>query len=171
MKESPQEYTKRILGYLEGRDLFAVQARTAKRLDALIKDLPARTLRRRPAPEKWSVREILAHLVDSEIARGWRLRLILGAPGTRVQAFDQDTWVTAGHYERRNPRESLAVFRVLREANLALLKSLTPDQWKLHGLHEERGKVTIEHLARMSAGHDINHTRQVERIVGAKRKS
>jgi hypothetical protein len=59
---------------------------------------------------------------------------------------------------------------VVREGNLALLKSLTPEQWKHHGMHAERGVETIEHTVRMIAGHDINHTRQVERIVAAKKK-
>ena len=61
-------------------------------------------------------------------------------------------------------------FRVVREANLALLKSLAPEQWKHHGMHAERGEESIEHIVRMIAGHDINHTRQVERIVRAKKK-
>ena len=97
------------------------------------------------------------------------MRQILSAPGTPIQAFDQDSWVIAGHYEKREPRKSVEVFRVLREANLALLKSLTPEQWKHHGMHAERGKETIEHIVRMFAGHDINHTKQIEGILAAKK--
>jgi hypothetical protein len=170
MQETPQEYTKRILANVEGLDPLKVEARTAKRLEGLIKGVPASKLRKRPAPDKWSVAEILAHLADSEIVRGWRMRQILGAPGTPIQAFDQDTWATAGHYEKRDPRKSVELFRVVREANLTLLKSLTPEQWKHHGMHAERGVETIEHIVRMFAGHDINHTKQIERIV-AKKKS
>ena len=169
MQETPQEYTKRILANVEGLDPLKVEARTAKRLEGLIKGVPASKLRKRPAPDKWSVAEILAHLADSEIVRGWRMRQILGAPGTPIQAFDQDTWATTGHYEKRDPRKSVELFRVLREANLALLKSLTPEQWKHHGMHAERGVETIEHIARMMAGHDINHTKQVERNLARKK--
>ena len=57
-----------------------------------------------------------------------------------------------------------------REGNLALLKSLTPEQWKHHGMHAERGVETIEHIVRMMAGHDLNHLGQVERIVAAKKE-
>jgi hypothetical protein len=84
---------------------------------------------------------------------------------TAIQAFDQDAWVTTGHYDKRDPRQSIELFRVLREANLSLLKSLTPEQWKCHGVHSERGNETIEHIARMFAGHDLNHTQQIERIL------
>jgi hypothetical protein len=169
MPETPQEYTKRILGNVEGQDPVKVQSGTAKKLDRLIKGLPASRLRKRPAPGKWSVGEILAHLADCEIVTGWRLRQILGAPGTPIQAFDQDSWAAAGHYEKRDPRKCAEQFRVVREANLALLKSLGPEQWKQHGMHAERGEETIERIVRMMAGHDLNHTRQVERILGAKK--
>ena len=57
-------------------------------------------------------------------------------------------------------------FRAAREANLALLKSLTPEQWKYYGMHSERGQETIEHTVRMLAGHDLNHLQQIERILG-----
>jgi hypothetical protein len=169
MKETPQEYTKRIMKNAEGLDDLKVQAGTAKKLGRLIKSMPASKLRKRPAPDKWSVAEIVAHLADAELARSWRIRQILGAPGTPIQAFDQDAWASACHYDKRDARKSVELFRVVREANLALLKSLTPEQWKNHGMHEERGQETIEHISRMVAGHDINHTKQIERIVGAKK--
>jgi hypothetical protein len=170
MKETPQEYIKRMLGNAEGLDPLKVEAGTPKKLERLIKGVPAAKLRKRPAPGKWSVAEILAHLADSEMVRGWRMRQILGAPGTPIQAFDQDAWAAAGHYEKRDARKSLEQFRVAREANLALLKSLTPEQWKHHGMHAERGVETIEQVTCMMAGHDLNHLGQVERIV-APRKS
>lgn len=169
MKETPQEYTQRILGNLAGQDPLKVQAGTAKKLERLMRGVPASRLRKRPAPERWSVGEILAHLADAEIVTGWRLRQILGAPGTPIQAFDQDSWVAAGHYEKRDPRKSGEQFRVLREANLSLLKSLSPEQWKHHGMHAERGVETIEHIVRMMAGHDVNHTKQVEGILARKK--
>ena len=169
MQETPQEYIKRILGNVEGFDPLKVQAGTAKKLERLIKGVPASRLRKRPAPERWSVGEILAHLADSEIVVGWRLRQILGAPGTPIQAYDQDSWAAAGHYGKRDPRKSAELFRVVREANLALLKSLAPEQWNHHGMHAERGEETLERIVQMMAGHDINHTKQVERILGTKK--
>jgi hypothetical protein len=168
MKETVQQYMQRINGYMEGKQPLAVQAATAKKLEKLIKGVPAAKLRKRPAPDKWSVSEILAHLADAEIVGGFRMRLILGAPGTPVAAFDQDSWVTSGHYEKRDPRKSVEQFRVVREANLALLKSLTSEQWKHYGMHAERGQETIEHVVRMFAGHDINHLQQVEGILRRK---
>src|SRR6266446_6177356 len=170
MKETPQQYTQRVLGYAEGKKPLAVQAATANKLARLIKGVPVSRLRKRPAPDKWSVSEILAHLADTEIVGGFRMRLILGAPGTPISAFDQDSWVSSGHYDKRDPRKSVEQFRVSREANLATLKSLTPEQWKHYGMHSERGQETIEHIVRMFAGHDINHLQQIERILPGKKK-
>jgi hypothetical protein len=168
MKETVQQYMDRISGYTKGKQPLAVQAATAKKLERMIKGVSTAKLRKRPAPDKWSVSEILAHLSEAEIVGSFRMRLILGAPGTPVAAFDQDAWVVSGHYEKRDPRKSLEQFRVLREANLALLKSLTPEQWKHYGMHAERGQETIERIVLMFAGHDINHLQQVERILAGK---
>lgn len=165
MSETAQQYTQRILSNAQGQDPIKLQSATTKKLTRLIKAVPTAKLRKRPASDKWSVAEILAHLADVEIVIGWRMRSILGAPGTPVQAYDQNAWVIAGHYEKRDPRKSIELHRAVREANLALLKTLSPDQWKHYGQHAERGQESIEHIVRMVAGHDINHIHQIERIL------
>jgi hypothetical protein len=170
MSETPQQYTQRIIANAQGQDPMKVWATTPKKLSRLIQGVTPAKLRKRPAAEKWSPAEILAHLADVEIVLGWRLRSILGAPGTPIQAFDQDAWVTAGHYEKRDPRKSVAQQRAVREANLALLKSLSPEQWKHYGQHSERGQESIEHIVRMMAGHDLNHIQQIERALKPKKK-
>jgi hypothetical protein len=169
MNETPQQYTKRILGYTNDLQPLAVQAATARKLARLIQGVPTAQLRKRPAPGKWSVSEIVAHLADAELVGAFRVRLILGSPGTPIVPYDQDRWVVSGHYEKRDPRKSVEQFRVLREGNLALLKTLLPEQWKHYGMHAERGQESIEQIVRMFAGHDINHLRQIEAILAPKR--
>ena len=169
MDETVQQYTERILAHSQGQDPLKVQAATPKKLERFIKGVSTAKLRKKPAPGKWSVAEIIAHLADVEIVISWRMRSILGAPGTAVQAYDQNAWVAALHYEKRDPRKDLTQQRVLREANLAMLKTLTPAQWKLFGTHSERGQESIERIVRMVAGHDLNHLQQIERILGKKK--
>jgi hypothetical protein len=168
--ETAQEYINRILGNAEGQVPLEVQSSTPKKIARLIRGKSASKLRKRPAADKWSVSEVLAHLADCEVVTSWRMRQILGAPGTPIQAFDQDDWAAALHYTKRDARKSLAHFTAIRGANLALLKSLSPDQWKHFGMHAERGQETIEHIARLNAGHDINHLKQIERILARKKK-
>ena len=169
MKETVQQYVQRIQSKIAGQDPVKVQGATAKKLERLIKGATPAKLRKRPTPEKWSAAEILAHLADAEIVASWRLRSILGAPGTPIQAYDQEAWLAAGQYGKRDARKSLEQFRVLRDANLALYKSLTPQQWKHHGIHAERGEESIERLASMMAGHDLNHLEQVAAILARKK--
>ena len=169
MTETPQQYTQRIVSHTSGQEPLKIQAATPKKLERLLGRATASKLRKRPAPGKWSIAEIVAHLADTEIVGAWRMRLILGAPGSPVTAFDQDSWVTALHYDKRDPRKAMEQFRVVRETNLALLKTLTPEQWKHFGLHSERGEESIEHIVRMFAGHDLNHIAQIERILAARK--
>src|SRR5262245_45797985 len=103
MNETAQQYTQRILGYVKGKRPLAVQAATAKKLERLIRGVPATKLRRRTAPGTWSVSEIVAHLADAEIVGAFRIRFILGSPGSLVVAYDQDKWVISGHYDKRDP--------------------------------------------------------------------
>jgi DinB superfamily len=165
MTETAQEYVQRIREKLGSQEPLKVQASTPKTLARFVQGKSPARLRKRPAPEKWSVAEILAHLADVEIVQSWRMRSILGAPGIPIEAFDQDAWVVAGHYDKRDPRKSLEQFGVLREANLALLSSLEPEQWKLYGIHSERGPESIEQIVAIVAGHDINHLEQIAALL------
>jgi uncharacterized damage-inducible protein DinB len=164
MQETPEQYIKRILGFVEGKDPLRVQRETPKKLQTLVKPLSKKQLTQRPEPGKWSVGEILAHLADAELVGGWRMRLILGNNGVSLQPFDQDVWAETFAYARRDPAASLETFRVLRESNLAMLKSVPKNLWENYGMHQERGKETISHIVHMFAGHDLNHLAQIEKI-------
>lgn len=165
MQETAPQYIQRILGHVEGKDPLQVQRETPKKLQKLIKPLTKKQLTQRPEPGKWSITEIVSHLADAELVGGWRMRLILGNSGVSIQPFDQDVWAETLGYSRRDAKASLETFRVLREANLAMLKSLPKNLWDNYGMHQERGKETISHIVRMFAGHDLNHLAQVERIT------
>lgn len=165
MQETAQQYIQRILGNVEGEDAIRVQKATAGKLKKLIHGLTPKQLKWRPDPGKWSITEILAHLADAEIVASWRMRSIIGASGTAVQPFDQDVWASVFQYGKRDSKQSLEVFRVLRENNLAMLKALPQESWDAFGMHSERGKETIAHVTRMFAGHDTNHVRQIEGIA------
>jgi uncharacterized damage-inducible protein DinB len=170
MQETAQQYIERILGYVEGQDALKVQRATASKLTKAIRGLSPRQLKWKPEPGKWSIAEILAHLADTEIVASWRMRSVLGANGTTIQPFDQDAWASVFQYSKRDAKRSLELFRVLRENNLDMLKAIPRESWDNYGMHLERGKETIAHLARMFAGHDTNHVLQVERIAGQLRK-
>jgi hypothetical protein len=165
MPETAQQYIQRILGHVDGQDAIKVQRATAAKLKKLTHGLTPKQLKWKPAPGKWSVAEIVAHLADAEIVASWRMRSVLGSNGTPIQAFDQDVWASVFQYGKRDVGQSIEVFQVLRANNLAMLKALPLESWDNYGMHAERGKETIAHLARMFAGHDTNHVRQIEGIA------
>jgi hypothetical protein len=164
-QETPQQYTQRILALQASRDPWKILSGTPGRLRRLLQGKTRSELARRPAKSRWSVNEIMAHLSETELVMGYRVRMILGQAGAPIQAFDQDVWAENGSYSQRDARASLELFAALRAANLALWKSLTPAQWKLFGIHSERGKESIEQIWRHDAGHDVNHLAQVEEIL------
>ncbi len=169
MPETPEQYRSRVFQNLGSQDPLKLQAATPAKLQRLLKGVSSAKLRKRPQPNRWSISEIVCHLADTELVGGFRMRLILGAPGTPITPFDQDVWVTALHYDKRDARNALDQFRSLREANLALLKTLAPQQWKQVGMHAERGPESVETIVKMFAGHDVNHLRQIEAILAAKK--
>ncbi|HEY1579000.1 MAG TPA: DinB family protein [Terracidiphilus sp.] len=159
------DYLARIREQAAGKDPLEAQAATAKTLGDLIDDATDTELKRRPSPGKWSIGEILAHLAEDEISSAWRYRQMVEHNGIELAGFDQDLWATLGNYAERIPQESLALFRLLRSANLDFLRSLSAEQWECFGIHAERGRITVRELAQHMVGHDINHVGQIRRIL------
>ena len=169
MQETAQQYTQRMLSLSEGKEPLRLQSAAPGKFAALIKGKNKKQLTQRPAPGKWSVAEILAHLADAEVVLSWRLRQTIASNGVAIQPFDQDVWANTLGYARHDPRQSLERYRVLREANLALLKLIPAPLWDNYGVHQERGNESVRHIVKMAAGHDLNHLGQVERILKSKR--
>ncbi len=166
MQETAQQYTQRILGYLDGKTPLDVLASTPKKLKKLVKDASKKKLGKRPEPEKWSVAEILAHLADVELVQGFRARMSLGASGAPIQGFDQDAWAREMDYASQDAAQSLKDFVALREKNLRLFETLSDEKWERFGMHSERGKETVRRISEMMAGHDLNHLKQIQAIFG-----
>jgi len=165
MPETIEQYKERLLSYSDGKEALEIQRATGDKLSALTHGKTSEQLNRQPAPGKWSVAQILAHLADAEAANSWRYRQILSTNAIPIQAYDQDRWAAAFDYEHRDPKQSLEFFKALRTANLNLLDTVPRGLWDNYGVHEERGNESIAHLTRMIAGHDVNHLRQIEAIL------
>lgn len=169
MQETAQQYTKRLLGYLGNKNPLRVMLETPKLLAQLVHGVPKRTLMTRRRVGKWSVGEILAHLSEAELVYGWRLRIMVSRNRILIQAMDQDAWARIGRYRKTDPDRALEMFTVLRENNLHYLKSLSRSEWNHYGMHEERGKETLKHFVSLTAGHDLNHTMQIQGMLRRRR--
>lgn len=117
----------------------------------------------REAPGKWSMQEVLVHLLDVEIALGWRLRHIAGDDDPRIVPFDQDKWATRLAYESMDPKACLAAYAALRAVTVDLAKRLTKDQLAREALHPEYGSISVSWILERFAKHDAAHVEQMER--------
>jgi uncharacterized damage-inducible protein DinB len=164
MPETPQQYTARMLALAGTRDPFKSLAATPRKLARLLEGRSAAELRRSPGRGKWSARQIVAHMADTEVVHAYRIRMMLGASGGEIQAFDQDGWAAEGRYEDLDVRVALEAFTALRKLNLAFYKRLSPAKRRRYGVHQERGRESIDHTSRMYTGHDLNHLGQIAAI-------
>jgi hypothetical protein len=114
----------------------------------------------RPAPGKWSAREIVHHLADSEMTSAIRLRLLVATDDPTIAGYDQDEFARRLYYDR--PIEaSVEAFRSARQTTGEILDRLTEAQWSRRGTHSEHGQYTIENWLEIYAAHAHNHADQI----------
>ena len=133
--------------------------------EALLKITP-KELDARAGPGRWSAREIVHHLADSEITAGVRLRRLLAEDRPHILGYDQDEFARRLHYDR--PHEaSLELFRSVRESTAELLERLQPADWLREGTHSESGRYTVETWLKIYADHAHKHARKIREARGA----
>lgn len=151
--------------FLAGRDARDVIAQTPTRLTTLAAKLGPQGLERSLAPGKWRAREILCHLADCEMVFAFRLRQALAEPNHVIQPFDQDQW--AKPYSALPAQAALDAFSASRRWNLALLATVSPQDFSKKLAHPERGEMTFQTVIETMGGHDLNHIAQLEAIAAA----
>jgi hypothetical protein len=123
-------------------------------------------LDRRPAPEKWSSREIVHHLADSEMTSAIRLRRLIAEDQPVIQGYDEAEYARRLHYDR--PIEaSLQAFGAARACTVPFLERLTPAEWERVGTHSESGAYSVDNWLQIYAVHAHNHADQIRRARAA----
>jgi uncharacterized damage-inducible protein DinB len=150
--------------YLESRDPVAVIAATASELARALDAIGPERATVSPAPGKWSARDILCHLADTELVFAFRLRQGLAQDHHVIQPFDQDTWAKA--YKAFDAGSAVAVFAAVRSWNLTLIRGMKPADTARPVTHPERGTMTVQTIIETMAGHDLNHLGQLNAIAG-----
>lgn len=139
-------------------------------LDDLMSRLDDETLRWRPIPNKWSIKEIMCHLRDMErLAYLARYRRILAEDEPFLPNVDQDRIAYEGDYNNQDAAAALEEFKWLRNETVEALNAAPPEQWTRRGRHETDGPMTVEQLViRQIKGNDLNHLVQMKDIVRLK---
>lgn len=113
-----------------------------------------------PAPNKWSAREIVHHLADSEMTSALRLRKLLAEERPAITGYDQDEFARKLHYDRPY-QPSLEAFKYARETTAQILERMTPAEWAREGTHSEHGRYTVESWLKIYAEHAHKHAAQI----------
>ena len=157
-------YVAALLQLLGEQDPVAILGQTPAALQQFLDTVPADIATMPEAPGKWSIREVVQHLADSELVGGFRLRMVLAHDRPTLTGYDQDLWAGRLRYCDVQIQDALEQFVALRRANLRLWQGLSPADLTRVGLHGERGEESLEHMRRLYAGHDLLHLRQLKRI-------
>ena len=119
-------------------------------------------LDRRPAPGKWTSREIVHHLADSEMTSAIRLRRLLAEEAPVIVGYDQEEFARRLHYDR--PIESsLEALKAARSTTVGILERMSEDEWSREGTHTESGRYTVLQWLEIYAEHAHNHAAQIRR--------
>src|SRR5216683_4454890 len=140
--------------------------KTPRLLETMLCDLPGELLHWKPAPERWSISEVLAHLSALEQVYSERVLRMVAEDSPAIAKYDQARAVSRGEYSRGSAGENLALFTRTRRSTLALLTGLPASAGARTGVHSELGTVTLAHMHNEWASHDLGQFRwQLEEAV------
>ena len=150
-----------------GQDLGQLEplralAETPEQIRTLVEGWPAARFEQSYAPGKWSARQILVHLAQTELALTTRARFAATQEGYTAQPFSQDDWVPLD--AAASAEDALAAYLALRRMNLAMWRALTPEQRARPFNHPEYGTLNVWWIAAQLAGHDLHHLKQLMEI-------
>lgn len=132
----------------------------------LLAQLPHDRLDQALHSDRFTPREVVAHLADWEPIMRERIRTALANPGAEIPAYDEGQMALDHHYAQQDPEAQVEVFIRERCATAALLRSLSADEWERHVYHPERGRQSVEDLANTLLGHDLYHIEQLTEYLG-----
>jgi len=151
---TPEERSSFIAQYVAGYD------EVVKALDGF----PAERLGDHLIPGKWSAREIVHHLGDSETTSAFRLRRLLVEDNPVIEGYDQDQFATKLRYNERDMAPALEAFKIARITTAQLFALMSEDDWKRSGTHTESGHYSVEKWLKSYADHAHNHAAQIQRL-------
>jgi len=121
----------------------------------------------KPAPDSWSIHEIVIHLADTEVQSHVRFRTIISEPSTIIPNYDEYRWSQALDYSKQDIQLSLRIIALMRESNHSLLSSIQESLWFNSCIHSVRGPETLDTLVRGYTRHMQKHIDQMKRSYQA----
>ncbi len=150
---SPQERKSKIRSY----------GKAYGELKKALRKFPKKMWKFKPAPDRWSIHEIIIHLADSEANSYVRCRRLIAEPGKQVMGYDQDVWTQALSYHKQSTDDALELFKCLRRGSYDLIKSLPDSVWSNTVEHSESGTMTFERWLEIYEKHTRGHIEQMQK--------
>ena len=146
------------------RESLSLFRRGPQILDTAIEGVSKEESMFAPFPGKWTIREIVRHLADTELVVGMRLRQMIAEDRPLMALFDQDLWADRLHYNQYDPYHSAALFRMMRDDISKILETLPAEEFERVGLHPERGIGTLGEWVTRFGAHVEKHAGQIRAI-------
>jgi len=159
MRPNPGDYSSYYESYIklvEGEDILKILNDQGKKTQDILNSFSEHRGNYRYADGKWTVKEVVGHLLDTERVFAYRALCIARGEKKSLPGFDQDDYVKEGNFNRRELFDLNYEFRLLRESNLLLFRTFTPEMLKLKGFANE-SYVSVLTILFMIAGHEKHH--------------
>jgi hypothetical protein len=151
-------YYERYISLIEQNDVLATLDRQRREMVLLLSGLSEEQGNFRYAPEKWSAKQVLGHVCDTERVFAYRALRIARGDVTPMEGFEQDDYVKNGPFARHVIAEVIEDYIAVRRATISLLRSLEEAAWSRRGI-ANKNEVTVRALAYTIAGHEVHHRR------------
>jgi len=163
-RPDPSEYDpyyERYISLVQTDDMAATLQKQAQETRDLLANLTAERSEFRYAPKKWSVKEVLGHVNDTERIMSYRVLRIARGDQTPIEGFEQDDYVAGGKFARRTMDDLLQEFLTIRNATIQLIRHLDPEAAERRGTANQK-QISARALIYVIAGHELHHRRVLQ---------
>jgi uncharacterized damage-inducible protein DinB len=154
-------YHDRYISLIQGNDILSTLDQQRRQMMLLLCGLSESDGDVRYAPEKWSAKEVLGHVCDTERIFAYRALRIARGDATPIEGFEQDDYVRNSPFARRPIADVIEDYIAVRRATLSLLRSLEEQAWSRRGT-ANKNEITVRAIAYLIAGHELHHRRILE---------
>jgi len=158
-RPAPEEYApfyETYISKIKGNDIVGILDAQRLQMAQLFAARSERDGNFRYAPDKWTVKEVLGHVSDTERIFAYRALRIARGDQTPLSGFEQDDYVRSGNFSERTLEDLAEEFELVRAANIAFFKSLSKEAWQRRGV-ANKNEVSVRALAFIVAGHELHH--------------
>ena len=149
-------YYDRYISQVKGADILAALEHQAKETIKLLSSLSENDGNFRYASDKWSIKEMLGHIIDAERVFAYRTLRFARNDQTPVEGFEQDDYIKYGPFQHCRLADLIEEFGFVRSATIALCRSLDEEAWTRRGV-ANKNEISVRALVYTIAGHELHH--------------